>query len=215
MTEPQLGTPDDNADDHRAMAEPTNEPGQLIATHREDVQNGNDTVQAAQTPAAPRRVNWSRVVVYGVLPGVALVLAMAAGLLKWYDSSQRDADIARAESVQAAKDATVALLSYRPDTVEKDVAAAQTRLTGGFVEVCSQKARDVLIPCAKGNNITTVASVPAAASVSATQNTAVLLLFVDQTVTTGASPPAGATTSARVTLDKVGGRWLVSKFETV
>jgi Mce-associated membrane protein len=215
MTEPQFGMPDDNANDLRAMADPRNEPGQPIPAHREDGQNSGDTVQAAQTPAAPRRVNWSRAVVYGVLPGVALVLAMAAGLLKWKDSSQRNADIARAESVQAAKDATVALLSYRPDTVEKDVAAAQTRLTGGFFEVYSQVARDVLIPDAKERQITTVASVPAAASVSATQNTAVVLVFIDQTVTTGASPPDGAATSARVTLDKVGGRWLVSKFETV
>ena len=95
------------------------------------------------------------------------------------------------------------------------MAAAQTRLTGGFAEVYSQVARDVLIPDAKERQITAVASVPAAASVSTTQNTAVVLVFIDQTVTTGASPPGGAATSVRVTLDKVGGRWLVSRFETV
>ena len=37
-----------------------------------------------------RSVNWSRVLVYGLLPGLVLLLAMAAGLLKWKDSSIRD-----------------------------------------------------------------------------------------------------------------------------
>ena len=62
--------------------------------------------------------NWRRILVYGVLPGLALVLAMTAGVLKWQDSSVRDSDRSAAESVQAAKDSTVALLSYQPATVE-------------------------------------------------------------------------------------------------
>lgn len=177
--------------------------------------NADDMAPAVQTPMSPRRVNPRRVVAYGVLPGVALLLAMAAGFLKWQDSSAWDADIARAQSVQAAKDATVALLSYRPDTIDKDVAAVRDRLTGGFAEVYSQVTRDVLIPSAKEQGISTVVNVPAAASVSTTRNTAVVLVFVDQTSTSGASPPSQSTSSVRVTLDKVGDRWLVANFETI
>ena len=51
-----------------------------------------------------RSVNWSRVLVYGLLPALALLLAIAAGLLKWKDSSIRDIDIARSESVSTARD---------------------------------------------------------------------------------------------------------------
>ena len=56
-----------------------------------------------------------------MLPALALVLAAAAGFLKWQDNSIRNAEIARIESVQAAKDSTIALLSYKPDTVEQQL----------------------------------------------------------------------------------------------
>ena len=38
--------------------------------------------------------------------------------MKWQDSSVRDAASARTESVQAATQGAIALLSYRPDTVQ-------------------------------------------------------------------------------------------------
>jgi Mce-associated membrane protein len=57
--------------------------------------------------------------------------------------------------------------------------------------------------------------VPAAASVSANPSHAVVLLFVNQTVTVGNSAPADTASSVRVTVDKVDGRWLISKFDPV
>ena len=51
-----------------------------------------------------RRIRWSRMIAYGVLPGLALLLALAAGFLKWQDNSVRDAQVTRAESVRAATD---------------------------------------------------------------------------------------------------------------
>lgn len=173
----------------------------------------DDKAAVAGSAGAKQRVNWSRALVYGVLPGVALMLAMAAGFLKWQDSSIRDADIARIESVAAAKETTIALLSFRPNTIEKDVQAARDRLTGGFRETYTQVTRDVLIPNAKERRVSAVARVPQAASVSASENHAVVLVFVDQTVTVGTSPPAAVASSVRVTLDKVGGRWLISGFD--
>lgn len=177
----------------------------------------HDDGQAAvpRTTAAGRRVNGSRMLVYGVLPGLALALAMAAGLLKWHDSSAQNVNLARVESVKAAKDSTIALLRYRPGTVEQDVQAARNRLTGRFRETYIQVSQDVLIPGAKEQQVTATASVPAAASVSATENHAVVLVFVDQTVTVGTSPPAATASSVRVTLDRIGGRWLVSGFDPV
>ncbi|OBI21491.1 hypothetical protein A5712_15740 [Mycobacterium sp. E2327] len=161
------------------------------------------------------RISWSRVLVYGVLPGLALVLAAAAGFLKWQESSARQAQLARIESVAAAKDSTIALLSYKADTVEKDLDAAKSRLTGTFKESYSQLINDVVIPGAKKEHISTTATVPAAASVSATPNHAVTLLFVNQTATVDKNPPSDTTSSVRVTLDKVAGRWLISGFDPV
>ena len=150
-----------------------------------------------------------------MIPGVALLLAPAAGFLKWQDSLARESQIARIESVAAAKDSTIALLSYQSATVEKDLDAAKSRLTGTFKESYSQLINDVVIPGAKRGHISAKATVPAAASVSATPNHAVALLFVNQTAVVDKDPPSDSTTSVRVTMDKVAGRWLISGFDPV
>jgi Mce-associated membrane protein len=175
-----------------------------------------DEPSEAAEPEKPKRaINWSRVVAYGVLPALALVLAMAAGFLKWQDNSVRNSDVARDESVQAAKDTTVKMLSYKPDSVEKDLNDARNLLTGEFRDSYTSLINDVVIPGAKEKQISAVASVPAAASVSAEPNHAVVLVFVNQTVVVGQDAPTDTASSVRVALDKVDDRWLISKFDPV
>jgi Mce-associated membrane protein len=175
-----------------------------------------DEPSEAAEPEKPKRaINWSRVVAYGVLPALALVLAMAAGFLKWQDNSVRNSDVARDESVQAAKDTTIKMLSYKPDSVEKDLNDARNLLTGEFRDSYTSLINDVVIPGAKEKQISAVASVPAAASESAEPNHAVVLVFVNQTVVVGQDAPTDTASSVRVALDKVGDRWLISKFDPV
>ena len=168
-----------------------------------------------QPTPSRRRIRWSRMIAYGVLPGLALLLALAAGSLKWQDNSVRDANVFREQSVRAATGGTIALLSYRPDTVQKELEAAQGRLTGTFLDSYKSLTHDVVIPGAKEKQISAVATVPAAASTSATGNHAVVLLFVDQTVIVGKDAPTNTASSVRVTLDKVEGRWLISQFDPI
>jgi Mce-associated membrane protein len=165
--------------------------------------------------SARRRISRSRAIAYGLLPVLAFLLASAAGYLKWQDASVREAQAARAESVQAAMDSTVALLSYRPDTVQKDLDAARGRLTGTFLTAYTSLTHDVVIPGSKQKQISAVATVPAAASTSATANHAVVLLFVNQTIIVGDGAPTSTASSVRVTLDKIDGRWLISQFDPV
>lgn len=180
----------------------------------DDAGEGEDA--AGLEPAkAQRRISWSRVVAYGVLPGLALSLGGGAAYLKWVDSSARASELARIESVAAAKDSTIVLLSYKTDTVEKDLEAAKARLTGKFKDAYSQLIHDVVIPGAKKGHISTTAAVPAAASVSASPDHAVTLLFVNQTAFVDKDPPSDTASSVRVTLDKVAGRWLISGFDPV
>ncbi len=167
-------------------------------------------------PARPRRrTRWSGLIAYGLLPVLAFVLAATAGLMKWEDSSARAAQAAQAESVQAATDGAIALLSYRPDTVQKNLEAARNRLTGTFLNAYTSLTHDVVIPGAQQKQISAVATVPAAASTSASANHAVVLLFVNQTVIVGQDAPTNAASSVRVALDKIGGRWLISGFDPV
>jgi Mce-associated membrane protein len=180
-----------------------------------DDADAEETAEEGEPTKAKLRISWSRVLVYGLLPALVLVLAAAAGFFKWQYSSAHEAQIARIESVAAAKDSTIALLSYKSDTVDKDLEAAKNRMTGAFKESYSQLINDVVIPGAKREHISTTATVPAAASVSATPNHAVTLLFVNQTAVVDKSPPTDTTSSVRVTLDKIAGRWLISGFDPV
>jgi len=176
-----------------------------------------EDVEIVLTPVerSRRRISWSRVLAYGALPALALLLAMAAGYLKWQDSSARDAQLARTESVRAATDSTIAMLSYKHDTVEKDLGSAGDMLTGEFKDSYTSLIHDVVIPGAKEKQISAVANVPAAASVSASENHAVVLVFVNQATTIGQDPPTNTASSVRVTLDKIAGRWLISQFHPV
>lgn len=164
---------------------------------------------------AMRRIPWSRAIAYGVVPAALLLLAVAAGFLKWHDASVRQGQEAGPEAVRAATDGTVALLSYKPDTVEHDLEAARGRLTGQFLDAYTSLTHDVVIPGAKQKAISAEATVPAGVPVSATGSHAVVLLFVNQTVTVGKDAPTGTASTVRVGLDKVHGRWLISAFDPV
>ena len=207
----RLDEPDDIGD-----AENTRDSVHIVASE-ETSSEGAETEEAedVQPQARWRQIKWSRVLAFGVLPAMALVIAAAAGFLKWQDAWVRGFGVAGIESVAAAKDSTVALLSYQPDTVDKDLAAARDRLTGKFEDSYTQLVRDVVVPGAKKDHIAAVATVPAAASVSATPRHAVVLVFVDQTVTVGNDAPTETSSIVRVTMDNIGGRWLISAFDPV
>jgi Mce-associated membrane protein len=165
--------------------------------------------------AQKRPIAWKRVLAYGVLPGLALVVALAAGYLKWLGGSAQDSAVLRAETVRIGSEDAVALLSYKPESVDKDLGAARERLTGDFKDAYTALTRQVVIPGAKEKHISAVAKASAAASVSATASHAVVLVFVNQTVTVGESVPTDTAPVVRVVLDKVNDRWLVSHFDPV
>jgi Mce-associated membrane protein len=162
-----------------------------------------------------RRVNWKWLLVYILVPAVAMGLALGAGYLRWRGTTLREADFAGIESVRAATDGAIALLSYQPDTVEKDLEAARSRLTGQFGETYDSLTHDVVIPGARQKQIAATATVPAAASVSASPSHAEVLLFVNQTITIGKGAPTSTASSVRVVLDKIDNRWLISQFDPV
>jgi Mce-associated membrane protein len=187
----------------------------------DDATEPGDELTDTAEPTRPKRgIQWTRVFAYGVLPALALLLAMGAGYLKWQDNSERvdnisDNKSAAHEAMQAAKDSTIAMLSYKPDTVEQQLTAARDLLTSDFRDQYSSLTNDVVIPGAKQKQISAVATVPATALVSADPRHAVVLVFVNQTVIVGQDAPTDTASSVRVTLDKTGDRWLIAKFDPV
>lgn len=160
-----------------------------------------------------RRIAWSRILAFGVLPGLALLLGLTFGYFRWLDGSADDLARARAESVRAASEDVIALLSYKADSVDRDLNAARDRLTGDFRDAYTQLIRQVVIPGAKEKHVSTAVKVSAAAPVSTTASHAVVLLFANQTVTIGDGAPTDTQPVIRMALDKVNGRWLVSRFD--
>jgi Mce-associated membrane protein len=168
-----------------------------------------------ERPPSPGRIGRSRMVAYALLPALALLMATAAGYLKWQDATLREDQAVQPQSVQAAVDGTIALLSYRSETVDKDLEAAKSRLTGNFLDAYTSLTRDVVIPGAKQKQISATATVSAASMTSSTATHAAVLLFVDQTVIVGKTAPTNTASSVRITVDKIDGRWLISQFDPV
>jgi Mce-associated membrane protein len=152
---------------------------------------------------------------------VALVLGLlAAGLLAgWLYFSQyrpdEQTDGAVAQTVvNAARDGTVALLSYKPDTLNQDFAAAKSHLTGDFLDYYDKFTKDVVTPAAQTKGVTTTAQVVGAAAAELKPDKAVVLVFINQATTSKERPdPAMASSSANVSLAKVHGEWLITKFD--
>lgn len=168
------------------------------------------------TPTSRRRPrSVTRIFIYGALPALVLLLAIGAGCLKWQLGTTRAAITASTASVRAASEGTVALLSYQPDTVDRDLVVARGNLTGSFLDAFTTLTNDVVIPAAKQQRIFSSATVPAAASVTATARHAVVLVFVNQTTTFANDPPTQTASSVKVTLDNVAGRWLISDFAPI
>ncbi|BBY61660.1 hypothetical protein [Mycolicibacterium sarraceniae] len=116
----------------------------------------------------------------------------------------------------AARDGTVALLSYAPETLDKDLANAKSHLTGEFLKYYSQFTDQIVAPAAKQKGVKTEATVARAAVSELHADSAVVLVFVNQVTTSKDRPdPALATSSVVVKLTNIDGHWLISEFNPV
>lgn len=202
----------DPSDDHLGTA--IDGAGFLEAAEAAAESTDSRTDTTDTTSGAPRRrAAWANIAVYGLLPALILTLGGAVGYLQWKDMSLRQIDTAKKEATKAAADGTIALLSYKPETVEKDLDAAKKYMTGNFLNSYTSLTRDVVIPGSQQKKISAVATVPAAGWTAATPTHATVMLFVDQTMIIADSAPTSTASSVRVTLDKVEGRWLISQFD--
>ncbi|GCB00116.1 hypothetical protein [Mycolicibacterium sp. NCC-Tsukiji] len=209
MSKHEMDEPDEPAD---AEAESTEaEPDAAEAVETESAAPNAAVPQV--NPLQPGGTEWARVTAYRVLPVLALVLAAAAGGL-WYLTTKHSNDAQRAAVIKLASDGTVTLLSYQPDTVRQQLTDARKLLTTPFLDEYTTLTKSV-IPGAEQRRIAAATSVPAAAAVSVEENHAVVLVFVNQIVRVGDQPPTSTPTSARVTLERLGGQWLIAKFEPV
>jgi Mce-associated membrane protein len=152
---------------------------------------------------------------------LALLFLVSGALAAWvyvaqYRPDQQTDAAAGQSAIDAARDGIVALLSYKPDTLNQDISAAKSHLTGDFLNFYDQFTRDVVTPAAKEKKLTTTAQVVGAAASELHPNSAVVMLFVNQaTVSKDRPDPAMASSTVLVSLAKIHGKWLITKFEPV
>lgn len=150
---------------------------------------------------------------YAVLLVLVIGLTAAAAYFWYHADTAEEVDAIRAQSVRIATEGTIDMLSYTPDNVETKLNSAGDRLTGSFKDSYLTLVRDTVIPGAKQKSISANATVPAGSSVSATHDTAKVLLFVNQGVTVGGDGPTETASVVEVDLDHIDGHWLISGFE--
>lgn len=154
-----------------------------------------------------------------LVPTLALIAALGfAGsyyYLEYRPDRQTDNTVAR-EVVQAASEGAVAILSYAPDTLSQDFDNAKSRLTGDFLDYYGRFTEQIVAPTAQRGLVTTTAKVIRAATSELHPGSAVVLAFINQK-TAGKDHPKPIETGASVliTLVKVNGTWLISKFDPV
>lgn len=160
---------------------------------------------------APLLARWRSIVGTGV--AVAAVGVTAGLFFTLYLPDHRVDDAAAHRAVQAASDGAVAVLSYSPDNLDRDIARAKSYLTGDFLAYYT-KFSEQIAAMALQKHVTETAKVVRAAVSQLHPDSAVVLVFINQTATSKEKPEPQTTASiAQVTLTKVKGSWLISKLD--
>ncbi|TAM65408.1 hypothetical protein [Mycobacterium sp.] len=156
------------------------------------------------------------------VPVILVVLLLISGgaatwlyFTQYRPDKQTDAGVASAV-VNSASEGTVAILSYSPESLDKDFAAAKSHLSGDFLSYYNQFTEQIVAPAAKQKSLKTAARVLGAAVQELHPDSAVVLVLVDQSTMSKDNPdPAMAASSVLVSLTRVNGKWLITKFDPV
>ncbi|SON60806.1 hypothetical protein MSIMFI_02307 [Mycobacterium simulans] len=200
--------------------------GERDETH--DIEATDAATTAPTQDDSPKRAkrerrDWSRALrkVKVVPATLTLLLLISAGVATWlyferYQPNRRtDPSVARAV-VTAASEGTVALLSYSPESLDKDFATAKAHLSGNFLSYYNQFTEQIVAPAAKQKSLKTTAHVVGTAVSELHPDSAVVLVYVNQTTTSKDKPdPAMSASSVLVSMTRVNGAWLITKFDPV
>ncbi len=189
-----------------------------------DVAISDGTIEIADTQAAATEISAGGDLVaeaggvrrWALVGGLAAMfggLLAGTGILGWQVFDQHQIDTAREDAQRAAVSYAQVLTSIDSDKVDENFQQVLDGATGEFKDMYSQSSvelRQLLIE----NKATAHGVVVDSAVQSATKNTAVVLLFVDQSVSNTKLPdPRIDRSRMKMTLEKVDGRWRASKVE--
>ena len=157
-----------------------------------------------------------------VVPAIlVLLLLISGGAAAWMyfnrfqPNQHTDPSVARAV-VNAASDGTIAMLSYSPESLDKDFATAKSHLSGDFLSYYTQFTDQIVAPAAREKSLKTTAHVMGAGLSELHPDSAVVLVYVDQTTTSKDMPdPSMSASTVLVSMARVNARWLITKFDPI
>ncbi len=180
-------------------------------------------IEGGQTGRRRRVIAGALQLVRGRFLGISLTLlvvasaALAGSLLYFQYRPDRATDAAAARAATAAaSEGTVAILSYSPDTLDRDFSSAKSHLTGDFLSYYTKFTEQIVAPAAKQKSVKTNAVVVRAAVSELHPTSAVVLVFVNQSTLSADRPePTLTSSSVLVSLTKAGDKWLISSFTPI
>jgi Mce-associated membrane protein len=148
---------------------------------------------------------------------VAASVALFAGLFYWqYVPIQQTNEEAAKAAITAASDGTAAVFSYSASTFDSDVSSAASHLTGDFLSEYQGYVQSGVAAVAQQKQVSTQATVVGAAVSELHPDSAVVLLFINQSTMSADEPaPSMAARSVQATMSKVDGKWLISSLKPV
>ncbi len=194
-----------------------------IANEDPDSQNGTaespsggksrpDRMAALDRVASRLLLHWRSILLTAtVIAAMSLAVCL---FLFLYRPDRRIDDAAARRAIQAASDGAVASLTYSSDSMARDFASAKAHLTGDFLAYYDKFTKDIVTPTVQQKHITQTAVVLRAAISELHPNSAVVLVFLNETTASKEKPePLTTPSSVRITLTKVNGSWLISKLD--
>jgi Mce-associated membrane protein len=221
-------TNDKKTDEPEVDKSADDETGAGTKVAESDVELSDDDTDNSDGEEAPSEPHDTvvRRTMRGTLARIGLILLVAwfvasAGLASWlyfyeYRPDQQTNSAAAKVALEAASNGTVALLTYSPDSLDKDFAAAKTHLTGGLLSYYTQFTEQIVTPAVKQKSVKSNAVVVRSAVAEMHTDSAVVFVFVNQN-TASRDNPVGtfAASAVKVVLKKIDGSWLISSFDPV
>ncbi|MBE9373313.1 hypothetical protein IQ251_02525 [Saccharopolyspora sp. HNM0983] len=162
--------------------------------------------RVGRVPARRRRV------VLLATAALTLVSVLAAAVLVVAGHRAQAITEARSEAVAQARLRVAEVLSYRADTIDGDIDRARKHTAGSFAQYYVPFAQRTIAPAVRKQGTSSVAVVSRAAPVSTTPDSVVVLVFIDQQTSSEQAPQArGTSSTARVTMTRIAGQWLISE----
>lgn len=190
----------------------------LEAAPSKDV-DGNDVASGRPKRFTTQVKKWSSGKVLPAVVGLLAVgsLGVLGGLYYFAYLPDRETDATAAKAaIAAASEGTVAVMSYSPETLDRDFSSAKAHLTGEFLTYYNQFTQRIVAPVAKQKSVKASAVVLRAALSEFRPNSAVALLFVNQSTLSKDRPePSLMASSVVVALTKADGKWLISSLNHV